>query len=101
MDSLRQALTTRARAIISDPSCWTQSAAARDALSRPVSPASAEAMTFCGYGALIRALHERGLSDRWLVEVFNAAALTQLIHSNDSGTHADALASLHALGSSV
>jgi len=101
MDSLRQALTTRAREIISDPACWTQSAAARDALSRPVSPASAEATTFCGYGALMRALHERGLPDRWLVEVFNTAALTQLIRSNDGGTHADALASLHALSGNV
>jgi len=101
MDSLRQALTTRAREIISDPACRTQSATGCDALSRPVSPASAEARAFCGYGALRKALHERGLPDRWLVEMFNTAALTQLIRSNDSGTHTDALASLHALGSDV
>jgi hypothetical protein len=101
MDSLRQVLTTRAREIISDPACWTQSATARDALSRPVIPASSEATAFCGYGALMKALHERGLPDRWLVEMFNTAALTQLIRSNDSGTHADALASLHTLGRNV
>jgi hypothetical protein len=34
------------------------------------------------------ALHERGLPDRWLVEVFSTAALTQLIHSDHSGAHA-------------
>jgi hypothetical protein len=33
--------------------------------------------------------------------MFNTAALTQLIRSNDSGTDADALASLHALSSNV
>jgi hypothetical protein len=46
---------------------------------------------------LVEALHEQDLPDRWRVEVFNTAALTQLIHSKDS-THADALASFHALG---
>jgi hypothetical protein len=49
----------------------------------------------------MRALHEQGLHDRWLAEMFNTGALRQLIRSNDSGTHADALASLHVLGSDV
>ena len=66
-----------------------------------MSPGSAEAATFCAYGALMRALHEQGLHHRWLVEMFNTAALRQLIRCNDGGTHADALASLHALGSDV
>ena len=69
--------------------------------SRRVNPGSAEAATFCAYGALMRALHEQGLHDRWLAEMFNTGALRQLIRSNDSGTHADALASLHVLGSDV
>jgi hypothetical protein len=52
---------------------------------------------FCGFGALIKAAHERGLSDRWLVEVFNALALTKIIHTNDSLGHVAVLACLEDL----
>ena len=97
MQSLRENLTRRAQEIIRDPTCWTHSTAARDDLSRPVSPASTDARTFCGFGAVMKALHERGLPDRWLMEVFDAATLTQLIRANDQAGHAGALASLHAL----
>ena len=80
--------------IISDPACWTQSTAARDHQSRSVRPLSAEAKSFCGFGALMRALHECGLTDRWLIEIFNALALTQLIRTNDDRGHAAVLAFL-------
>ncbi len=52
---------------------------------------------FCGFGALIRAAHERGLSDRWLIEIFNALALTQVIRANDSQGHAAVLLLLERL----
>jgi len=94
VDSLRRDLVRRAREIISDPACWTQSTAARDQQSRSVRPLSAEAKSFCGFGALTRALHERGLTDRWLIEIFNALALTQLIRTNDDRGHAAVLAFL-------
>jgi hypothetical protein len=97
MTSLRQALVRRACEIIRDPACWTQSTAARDQLSRAVSPQSAEATKFCGFGALLKAAHERGLSDRWLVEIFNALALTQVIHANDRQGHTAVLACLQGL----
>ena len=97
MDSLRQSLARRAREIISDPACWTQCVAARNQENRGVSPRSTEAQNFCGYGALTRAAEERGLSDRWLIEIFNALVLTQLIRANDEGGHAAVLAFLAQL----
>jgi hypothetical protein len=96
MNSLRQSLTRKAREIISDPACWIPSTAAVDQHSRPVSPQSPDAQKFCGFGALTRALHEQGLPDRWLVEIFNPPALTQLIRANDQG-HSAVLACLERL----
>ena len=97
MSTLRKALVRRACEIIRDPASWTQFVAARDQLSRAVSPQSTEAKKFCAFGALTRAAHESGLPDRWLVEIFNALALTQLIHANDRQGHAAVLACLEGL----
>jgi hypothetical protein len=74
--------------------------AARDHLSRPVSPAAPEARAFCGFGALTKALHEHGLPDRWLIEVFDAATLTRLIRTNDRQGHAEVLTILQSIAAS-
>jgi propanediol dehydratase large subunit len=97
MNSLRMAIASRAREIIRDPSCWTHSTAARDQQSRPVSPQSTDAQKFCGFGALTRAAHERGLPDRWLIEIFNALALTDVIQVNDRQGHAAVLSCLERI----
>jgi hypothetical protein len=96
VNSLRKRIASRAREIISDPACWTHSTAAVDQHSRPVSPQSTDAQQFCGFGALTRAVHEQGLPDRWLVEIFNALSLTQLIRANQQG-HSAVLAFLERL----
>ena len=96
MNSLRKAIASRACEIIHDPGCWTHSTAAVDQHSRPVSPQSPDAQKFCGFGALTRAVHERGLPDRWLVEIFNALALTEVIRANQQG-HSAVLACLERL----
>jgi hypothetical protein len=95
--SLRQALTRRARELIRDPACWTQSAAARDRQSRAVNPRSTEATRFCGFGALSKAIHEHGLPERWLIDTFDALALTELIHANDRLGHPAVMACLKRL----
>ena len=98
MSTLRNSLASRACDIIRDPGGWTQLTAARDHLSRAVSPRSPEAKRFCGFGALARAAHERDLSDLWLVEIFRCPTLTRLIEANDREGHAAALAYLERLG---
>jgi hypothetical protein len=97
MTALGKGLVGRACEIISDPACWTQSTAARDQRGRAVSARSNKATMFCAFGALTKAAHECGLSDRWLVEIFNVPALTQLIRANDSENHAAVLALLKRL----
>ena len=81
MNTRRKALINRACEFIRHPACWTQSVAARAQLSRPISPLSTEAKKFCAFGALTRAMQERGLPDRWLIEIFNPLALIQVIHA--------------------
>src|SRR5271169_2414209 len=98
MNGLANNLVSRAYNLIRDPKCWTQLTAARDHLSRAVSPCSPEAQKFCGFGALTRAAHERDLSDLWLVEIFRCPALTRLIEANDREGHAAVLACLERLG---
>ena len=83
MPTLHKALINRAREIIQDPACWTQSVAARDQSQRAVNPRSNDAKKFCALGALTKASHEQGLSDRWLVELFNLLTLSQVIPAND------------------
>ena len=39
---------------------------------------------YCAFGALDKAADECGLSDRWLVELFNVLMLAQVIEANDS-----------------
>ena len=97
MSPLRKDLALRAHEIINDPACWTPSAAARDHQHRTVSPRSSDATTFCGLGALTRAAHERGLSDRWLIDIFDASTLTKVVRANDDG-HSAVLACLKQLG---
>ena len=97
VNSLRKAIATRACEIIREPERWTQSASAHDNLSQSVSPQSTNATKFCGFGALEKAVQERGLPDRWLVEIFNALALTQVIHANDTQGHAAVLACLERI----
>jgi hypothetical protein len=82
--ALRKTLIRRAREIIRDPTCWTQTTAARDQLWQAVSPRSDKARMFCAYGALAKAAHEQELSDRSLVELFDPPTLSQLIRINDS-----------------
>ena len=45
-------MINRASELTVYPACWTQSVAARDQQSQPVSPLSAEAKKFCAFGAL-------------------------------------------------
>ena len=97
MNSLPQDLRRRALDIIRDPLCWTQSASARDGQYRSVSPRSPEARSFCGFGALARAAHERGLSEWLLSDIFGPGALANLIRVNDSQNHDAVLACLHDL----
>lgn len=97
MPALRKALIRRAREIIQDPACWTQSAAARDQLQRAISPRSNDAKKYCAIGALDKAAQERGLSDRWLVELFSVLTLSQVIRVNDSQDHSAILALLDQL----
>jgi len=98
VNMLANSLASRARDIIREPECWTQLTAARDYVSRAVSPRSPEAKMFCGFGALARAAHERDLSELWLIEIFRCPALTRLIEANDSEGHAAVLAYLEHLG---
>jgi hypothetical protein len=98
MQSLAHNLTHRAREILSDPSSWTQWVAARDAGGRPVSPCCNEAKKFCGFGALTRAAHEKGLSEWLLLDIFAPGALATLIRVNDDQSHAAVLGCLHRLG---
>jgi hypothetical protein len=97
MPTLHKALINRAREIIQDPACWTQSVAARDQSQRAINPRSNDAKKFCALGALNKAAHEQGLSDRWLVELFNVLTLSQVIRANDSQGHSGVLALLDQL----
>jgi hypothetical protein len=97
LDTLDKKLIRRAREIIQDPVCWTQTTAARDDLRRAVSPRSDEARSFCVFGALTKAAHEMGLSDRWLADLFDAPLLSQLVRVNDSRDHATLIGLLERL----
>ena len=97
MNTLANSLVSRAHNLIRDPKCWTQLTAARDHLSRAVSPSSPEAQKFCGFGALARAAHERNFSEQWLAEIFPMPDLTRLIQINDREGHAAVLAYLERL----
>jgi len=88
MNSLAQDLSRRALDIIRDPSSWTQSASA----SVPPKQGS-----FCGFGALARAAHERALLDGLLSDIFGPGALTKYfpkpcrvlcLHDLGDGTYA-------------
>jgi hypothetical protein len=94
---LDKKLIRRAREIIQDPACWTQSTAARDDLLRAVNPRSDKATSFCVFGALTKAAGELGLSDRWLADLFNPSLLSQLISANDSLDHASLMSLLKRL----
>jgi hypothetical protein len=95
--SLRKDLIRRAREIIHDPASWTQSTAARDDLRRAVNPRSDRAKSFCVFGALTKAADELGLSDRWLVDLFDPSLLSELIRANDSQDHVALLSLLGQL----
>jgi len=97
MNPLANSLVSRAYNLIRDPKGWTQLTAARDHLSRAVSPRSPEAQKFCGFGALARAAHERNLSEQSLAEIFPMPVLTRLIEMNDREGHAAVLDSLERL----
>ena len=91
-------IAQRAREIIYDPATWTSTASARDESAAAVSPLSPQATKFCGLGALVRAAHELGYSERWLVDIFGASPLGDLVRSNHLG-HAEVLSNLAKLGS--
>jgi hypothetical protein len=99
--NMQKTLIRRARELIQDPACWTQTTLARDHLSQSVSPRSGAASAFCVFGALTRAAHEHGISDTWLAELFDASLLSQLIHANDGQDHAAVLALLEHLESGI
>ena len=96
MTNFSDAITRRAREIIQSPENWTPTASARDQSDRAVSPLSPRATMFCGLGALVRAAHELGFSERWLLDIFGAGPLGDLVRANDYG-HAEVLARLHKL----
>jgi len=94
VQSLRQDLIRRAYDIIRDPACWTRSGAARDELSRPISPISSDARVLRLWRALegaprARAPRALGRTD------FDTPALTH--HQNDAKGHADVLALLRSM----
>jgi len=91
------AITRRAREIIEDPKNWTPTASARDESDGAVNPLSPRATMFCGLGALVRAAHEMGYSERWLLAIFGVGPLGDLVRANDCG-HAEVLARLDKLG---
>jgi hypothetical protein len=93
-------IAQRACEIIHDPASWTPTASARDETAAAVSPVSPRATKFCGLGALVRAAHELGYSERWLVDIFGASPLGDLVRSNDLG-HAEVLSNLAKLGSNA
>ena len=97
MPQLGNTVAQRAREIIRHPRNWTQTASARDESAAAVSPLSPQATMFCGLGALIRAAHELGYSERWLIDLYGAGPLTDLVRANDYG-HAEVLARLDKLG---
>jgi hypothetical protein len=97
VNTLGNSLASRAYNLVRDPKCWTQFTAARDHLSRAVSPGSPEAQKFCGFGALTRAAQEHSLSERWLAEIFPTPILSRLIQMNDREGHAAVLAYLQSL----
>jgi hypothetical protein len=90
------AIAQRAHEIIRQPQNWTPTASARDKSATAVSPLSPRASMFCGLGALIRAAHELGYSERWLIDIFGAGPLGDLVRANDCG-HAEVLACLDKL----
>jgi hypothetical protein len=94
---LHKSLIRRAREIIRDPACWTQTTAARDDLQQAVSPRSDKARSFCAFGALTKAADEIGLSDRWLADLFDVSVLSQLVRANDSQDHAALMSLLNRL----
>ena len=91
-------IARRAREIIHDPATWTSTASARDESAAAVSPLSPQATKFCGLGALVRAAHELGYSERWLVDIFGASPLGDLVRSHHLGD-AMVLSNLAKLGS--
>jgi hypothetical protein len=97
MSAFSKSLIRRAREIIQDPACWTQTAAARDHLRRAVSPRSGEARSFCIFGAITKAADEIGLSDRWLADLFDPSLLSKLIRMNDKQDHAKLIELLEQL----
>jgi hypothetical protein len=90
-------IARRAREIIHDPASWTPTASARDESGAAVSPLSPGATKFCGLGALVKAAHELRFSERWLVDIFGASPLGDLVRSNHLG-HVEVLAHLAKLG---
>jgi len=91
-------IAQRACEIIHNPASWTPTASARDETAAAVSPVSPRATKFCGLGALVRAAHELGYSERWLVDIFGVSPLGDLVRSTDLG-HAEVLSTLANLGS--
>jgi hypothetical protein len=86
--SLESVLIERAIALIE--SGWTQNAMARDMQGRIVCPRSKRAVSFCGYGALMRAAWEVGGNSsnyrtfmRRLTVFF---PVLDLVRFNDGGT---------------
>ena len=72
--SLHHQIVTRARQLISDPTCWTQGELAKRKNGLPIEPSDPEAYRFCAVGALTRAASEL------TSDAFTANALADEVH---------------------
>jgi hypothetical protein len=96
MDTLE--VLQQARALISDPARWTQDAPARNADGQRVEPFKPEAVCWCAWGALDRAVWDTGFvapgHGRALAHLIRELGLQagQLGTFNDTHIHAEVLA---------
>jgi hypothetical protein len=90
-------IALRAREIMRDPASWTLIASARDENGAVVAALSPLTTKFCGFGALVKPAHEAGYSEHWLIDIFGASPVGDLVGSNHLG-HVDVLAHLAKLG---
>ncbi len=82
-----------ARQLITDPAKWTQGEYARDADGNEVRAWSEDAACFCAYGAIQRVTGvEDNEADFFLMRACTKKFEVEVIHLNDTHTHAEVLA---------
>lgn len=88
-------ILTSARAILAEPSSWTQGVYARDKNNELTDPDDDDATCFCLWGALKAAASRFPVAPPWQVQVdaYNAFGIPDIPEFNDaaSTTHADVL----------